>query len=543
MTLDRPWFRNWPSDIPTHVDFQEKSIVDLIRGHAAADGDKIALADEMGNKLTYSELWRNSSLFAYSLHNLGVDKGDKVALFTVNSLSAVEALYGLWKAGASVVMIDPTSMSEDLYEQLSDSNPKAIVTDKETYSREKDTLDKIKSIEHRIILGENYEEFKVGDEDFYEKINPRVDNAVIFYYAGIVGRTEQVLHSHFGLYSCSLSSSTMKKITPTSTTLLTSPMTHVLGLMTVLATNLAGGTTAIMRRFNTEKAISMIKNLNVTHVIAAPYVYDQILNIDTNLPSLKLCVSGGAPLSPDTQVNFHKKFKVPLVQEYGMTETLLLTFQLPNLADRVGTVGVPMLGVDAKIVDEGSRELNVGEVGELIVKAPWVMQGYKDPDDTAKAIKDGWVYTGDLMTIDSDGLLYFRGVKKRMIKYKGYPVFPRDLEIILMRHPAVKEVKVEGKEDKEVGQKPVAYVKLREDYSPKPSEEELMNFINQRVAAYKKIRELYIIEDRRSLPTLGTVKCLECNEVFTPSLFTYIDIRLPVCPRCGSYKTVLIRRK
>ncbi len=190
---------------------------------------------------------------------------------------------------------------------------------------------------------------------------------------------------------------------------------------------------------------------------------------------------------------------MPLVQFYGLTEAYVLTVQPIKYKDVTGTVGSAIPGAELKIVDpnDPSKELGVGSVGELAAKAPWVMKGYSDPDDTRRAFHNGWLLTGDLMVMDDKGLLYFRGVKKRMIKYKGYPIFPRDLEIILMKHPAVKETYVTGEqaEDPSIGQLPVAYVVLHDEYrGGKVSDKELIDFVNSRVAFYKKLRKVYFVD-------------------------------------------------
>ena len=495
LVSERPWYKSWPDYIPRELEFVEKSIPEQLMEKASEKGSKVALVDDTGRKTTYEELDSGSSLLADSLSRAGVGKGDTVAFMAVNSIESIEALYGVMKTGAKTVMIDPTTMSEDLKFLLNDSNPKAIIIDEDILNREKTVIEEA-DIQHKIVIGHNYNEFKKkgGDRKFIADIAPRKDAALIFYYAGIVGRTEQVIHSHYGIHACALSSSIMKQMDDKTISLPAAPISHVLGLMTVLSTHVVGGAVAVMSRFNAEKTVNMISNFGITHVVAAPYAYNQLLEFKPGRVGLKLCVSGGAPLSPETQARFRMEYGAPLVQEYGMTESLLVSFQTPNLADKTGTVGLPMVGVDAKIVDEQGVEVEPGSVGELLVKSPWVMMGYADEEDTSKAIRDGWLYTGDLMSMDENGLLYFRGVKKRMIKYKAYPIFPRDLELILLKHPAVKEARVEGKEDKEVGQKPVAYVKLREDAREKPTAEELMEFVNKQVAAYKKIRELYIVE-------------------------------------------------
>ncbi|MEM1954073.1 MAG: AMP-binding protein, partial [Nitrososphaerota archaeon] len=209
---------------------------------------------------------------------------------------------------------------------------------------------------------------------------------------------------------------------------------------------------------------------------------------------IRYCLSAGGYLPPEVQRKFAEVFGVPLVQMYGLTEGWVITLQPLELADRLGTIGLPLPGVQHKVVrDDGSEVTGPGEVGELHVRMPWIMLGYADPRDTELAIRDGWLRTGDLVSRDENGFLYFRGVKKRMIKYKGYPVFPRDLEELLRRHPAVSDALVRGEPDPETGERPVAFVVLKEGYEGRVSESELMEFVNSRVAGYKKLRGLKFV--------------------------------------------------
>jgi len=246
-----------------------------------------------------------------------------------------------------------------------------------------------------------------------------------------------------------------------------------------------------------EKAIELINSYEVEHWWGPPMVFSELLKRGVkrkDVASLKLCLTGAAPVPPELQEGFFD-MGLPLVQAYGCTEALLVTLQPPDLKV-YGSVGIPLPDVDVKVVDRetGTKELPIGEVGELVVRSPWIMKGYLDPEETSKAIRNGWLYTGDLMVMDSNGLLYFRGIKKRFLKYKAYPIFPKDLEVILLKHPAVKECRVDGEFDPEVGHLVFADVVLKPEYRGKVTPEELMDFVNKRVAFYKKLRKVRLVE-------------------------------------------------
>jgi len=504
--LSKRWFKVWPHHIPRELSYHVKPAYSILEDAVERASDSPALIDEVGSVKSFKELEEESSLFADALASSGVAENDKVAFMSTNEIEAIEALYGILKSGATAVIIDPTTMSEDLKFQLEDSQAKALVIDLDSYTRERDTIEKV-GIRNIAVIGLEsgalaYKQFKKRgtNRDFRADIDPLKSAAIIFYYAGIAGRTEQVIHSHYGVYTCALSASVMKSV-PEEThriSLLASPMTHVLGLINLLSTHAAAGSVVVMRRFDPATVYRLIQQHGITHITAAPMAFDALLKLDQvskdAVASLRFCSSGGAPLSQDTQRRFREVFGVPLVQEYGLTEALLVTIQPYTVADIAGTVGIPMVGVDAKIVKETGEEAEPGEVGELVIRSPWIMLRYADDEDTRRAIRNGWLYTGDLMMMDDSGLLYFRGVKKRMIKYKAYPVFPRDLELLLMKHEAVKEAIVVGVPDPETGQKPVAYVVLKDEYKNRVNVEEIISFVNSRVAAYKKIREIRVVE-------------------------------------------------
>ncbi len=191
---------------------------------------------------------------------------------------------------------------------------------------------------------------------------------------------------------------------------------------------------------------------------------------------------------PSTVNTFKSKYGKDIVQQYGFTEGLIITFQPKELAGVI-SIGKPLPGVEIKIVDNEGKENNEGE---LWVKAPWLMLGYKDREETARAFNEGWLRTGDLVRIDEKGLLYFRGIKKRMLKFKGYPIFPRDLEEILKTHPLVEDVKVVGEDAGNLGQQPVALVKVKELKTG--IEDELLNYVNSRVAFYKRLKKVYVVD-------------------------------------------------
>jgi len=431
----------------------------------------------LGEKqLTYEQAAQEISKRASSL-----SPGDTVFHLMFNSAESVLTYLASYWAGAKVVSVDPLTSSEDLKYLLEDSQPDIVVTDEEILQREKEVLKN-----YRVVT-------KLETKEVFVKPYEYADNEVglIYYYAGIVGRTLQVLHSaeRVELNSASLYKATRLK---NITSVLTVPLAHVLGNSVLGVTLEAGGSMYIMRKFDAKELSNVIEKYSVNYLSTVPMVYDSLNNLESaNLSSLELCVSTAAPLFPTTVNTFKQKFGKQIVQQYGFTEGLVLTFQPLEYANVI-SIGKPLPEVELKIVKDDGKEAKPGEVGELWVKSPWLMLGYKDVNETRKAFQDGWLKTGDLVTTDENGLLYFKGVKKRMIKYKGYPIFPRDLEEILKTHPLVIDAYVVGEDAGNAGQQPVAKVVVKERRDG--IEKELLEYVNNRVAFYKRLKRIDIVD-------------------------------------------------
>jgi long-chain acyl-CoA synthetase len=498
----------------------EKALHEALDLWAAQWPEELALLSSTGKRMTYRELSALSRSIAHSLRGMGVSKGDAVALVAYNSVELVAAFFGCVRSGTAAVMVDPATMSEDLRFQLEDSRSRVVVADSAVLERELGTF-KEAGVERVLLLdrdrgpkGDGVEvkglpELASEQPDVSEevRVDPTKNPAIVFYYAGIAGRTEQVLHSHAAPLRCAEQVAKVLRIQRRENTMLIVPLQHVLGLIQVLTHLSSGGSVTVLERkgggFDEMQVVEVAGRFGVNSIWCVPTLYVKLANRagEVRLPNgIRYCVTAGGYLPPEAQRSFMETFGVPLVQLYGLTEGWVVTVQPLEMSDRLRTIGLPLPGVEHRIVkDDGTEVRNPGEVGELHIRSPWIMLGYSDPRDTKRAIVDGWLRTGDLVSVDETGLLYFRGVKKRMIKYKGYPIFPRDLEEVLKRHPAVKEALVRGEPDPEVGERPVGYVVLREGYEDKVSEEELMGFVNSKVAGYKKLKALHIVRSLEEL--------------------------------------------
>lgn len=271
----------------------------------------------------------------------------------------------------------------------------------------------------------------------------------------------------------------------------------------------------LLSRFDSVEALALIQAHRVSIFCGVPAMYQMLLCNpqlgNYEMTSLRVCVSGASSLPPDVQMKFTKVTGGLLIEGYGLTEASPVTHCNPvdNQAMctvKVGSIGVPLPDTEAKIVDaeNGLKTLTMGQTGELAVKGPQVMKGYwQQIAETARVLQDGWLLTGDIAHMDADGYFYITGRKKDLMKYKGYSVYPREIEDILYEHQAVKLCAVVGKPDAIDGEIPKAFVVLKE--GSVASVEELTNFVNTKLAPYKAIREL---EFRKDLPVSSVGKIL-----------------------------------
>jgi long-chain acyl-CoA synthetase len=293
----------------------------------------------------------------------------------------------------------------------------------------------------------------------------------------------------------------------TETFLTVLPLFHIYGMTTGMnAPIYLAGRMVTLPRFDAKSTFATIQKHRVTVFCGAPTMYSLLLNNPEcgkyDLKSIRFCISGSAPLPPEVQRRWMEATSGVLVEGYGLTESSPVTHCNPldkSLKTvKIGSIGLPWPDTDARIMDmeTGNNELTLGETGELVVKGPQVMKGYwKMAEESADVLRHGWLYTGDVGRMDGDGYFYITDRKKDLIKYKGYSVYPREIEDVIYEHPAVKLCAVVGKPDPVAGEIPKAFIVLKEGKTA--TAEEIKEFVNSKVAPYKAIRE---VEFRTELP-------------------------------------------
>lgn len=482
----------------------------------------------MKRDISYCELNSFSDHFGASLVDLGIKKGDRIAIFIPNSPQFIIAYFGILKAGGIVTAINPLHKEREVEHQLIDSEAKLIVSSNSLFSIIKKIYQSTRL--EKIILtcleekpsssGINYNKkfgLKISNFKALLKssitlpkifINSDKDLAALQYTGGTTGTTKAAMLTHANLVANAMAFAVwIKGLQGKEVFLATLPLSHIYGLTTSLNVPIAlAAKIVLLPRFEPGKALYAIQRHNVTIFCGVPTMYQSLLSCSELskfcLSSLRVCISGASPLPVQIQKKFIQITGELLIEGYGLTEASPVTHCNPvdeSLRTvNMGSIGLPLLGTEARIVDAetGTKSLSTGEVGELVIKGPQVMQGYwKNPQETAMALRDGWLYTGDLARKDANGYYYLTDRKKDIIKYKGYSIYPRELEEIICEHPDVKICAVVGKPDAAAGEVPKAIIVPKENSSI--TIEELKVFVNSKVAPYKAIRD---VELRKELP-------------------------------------------
>ena len=534
----RSWLKFWPRGVLQTIDYPDIPLFELLRNTAKKHPEHTAIIFQ-GKRITYNELDVLSDKLATALDSLGVKKKDCVALFLPNIPQYIISYYGALKVGAFVTAISPLAKERETKFQLSGSEAEIIVCLDISYPIVKDAQKETR-IEQIIVasikeylspmkavsgtLFKKMPTLKIAKEPgvhFFKEllskhsaqppdveINPKEDLAALQYTGGTIGVPKGAMLTHSNLVSNALMCAEWFQGKETEDIMLTVlPLFHIYGMTTSMNAPIhLADTMILLPRPDLIEILKAIQESCVTIFCGVPTLYAKLLahpDINKyNLKSVRFCISGAAPLPPKVQKKFMDLIGGVLVEGYGLTEASPVTHSNPldptMKTVKVGSIGLPLPDTEAKIVDikTGEKAVRQGQVGELVVKGPQVMKGYwKMPEETKAVLKDGWLYTGDVGKMDEDGYFYITDRKKDLIKYKGYSVYPKELEDIIYEHLAVKLCSVIGKPKPVVGEIPKAFIVLREGADA--SEEEIIKFVKERVAVYKTIRE---VEFRKELP-------------------------------------------
>jgi long-chain acyl-CoA synthetase len=453
-----------------------------------AFGEYVALHFE-GREYTNVEQQRGAARVAHALRRLGVGVGDRVVVLLPNCPEVMQAYGGILRLGAVIVPVVFLLSADEVRHILSDSEASVVITSSELASR-------VEGWTGTLVLvgggpgGLSWDEIVAREADTFPIVDRAdTDLAVILYTSGTTGRPKGVALSHDNLASNARSAASLYELDRSAWALAVLPLSHSYGLTVMNAGNILGTKAVLLRWFNPELVLETIERFNVQSMAGVPTMYVYLLNypdaarFDTS--SMRAWGSGAAPLPLEIVEPFERRFGGRLMEGYGLTEAspVVSAHRLSGVR-KLGSVGQPIPGVQVAIMDDDDRPVPVGELGEVCVRGPNVMQGYyRLPEETARALRQGWLHTGDVGRLDADNFLYIVERKKDLIIRGGFNIYPREVEEVLYAHPDVAEAAVVGMPDPLMGEDVLAVVALK----PGATEEAegIMAFCRERLARYK----------------------------------------------------------
>ncbi len=464
-------------------------------------------------EVTYRQLNGGAKAVACGLARVGVEKGDNVCLLIPNRPEFMYSFFGVMKAGAVAVPINTLFKGQEITYIVNNCEAEVIIVTDEYL----DLLLSIKPdcprLKHVISTAD-----REGVFPFEELLNTTIhggipevteeDDASIIYTSGTTGRPKGVILTHHNYMEDTRLMNVAVEMTSEDRFLCILPLFHVNAqVVTTLGPMYAGGSMVLMERFSPKEFLPALERYGATAFSGVPTVY-AILNNQPDaeqydLSKLRFCVCGAAPMPVEVFNEFEKKYNAFILEGYGLSEATCASSVNPLAGKRkIGSIGVPYEEQPMKIFDDNDTEVPVGTVGEIVIQGPNVMRGYyNNPEATAETLKNGWLHTGDLGYIDEDGYFFIVGRKKEMIIRGGENIYPKEVEEVVYRHPAVLEAAIVGLPDEVWGEEVAAFVVLRDDGSL--DEEKLIDYCKERLADYKCPRKAFFVTD---LPKTATGK-------------------------------------
>ena len=488
-------------------------VYEILKETAQRLPKKLAIIDPRGDrKLTFADLDRESDILAGFFFSWGIRKGDRISFFMENGWEYFVGFYATMKVGAVVSPMNFAFREQKVKHQVNDAESKLLLVQHNLLPIIERSLPELPTLEKIVVTRgpkpEKEKFFTLADllknssslSAFPPlSIHPQEDLAALPYTSGTAGLSKGVMISHFNLAANTMQA--IHSIEAREEDILISflPFNHIYGFTYFLCGAIyLGATQVIMGRFEAEECLRLVEQYRVSLMLSVPPALLALFYLPTadhyDTSSLRYIWVGAAPLPSTVLQGIRQKFNVPLSRHYGLTEASPSTHANPPDRPKEGSVGIAVSDCEDRIMDwdTGKKEMPCGEPGELAVRGPNVFRGYwKHPEDTKLALRDGWLYTGDIARMDEEGYVYILDRKKDMIKYQGYKIGPTELEAILMEHPAVQDCAVAGIPDEQSGEIPKAFVVLRQGLIVKP--EELKEFVAARVPSYKQIREVALI--------------------------------------------------
>jgi long-chain acyl-CoA synthetase len=469
--------------------------------------------------LSNVEIDRRAAAVAGGLKALGIRKGDIVGVMVSNIPEIPELMNGVMRLGAAFLPIIFMLSTQEVRYILEDARPRILITEEKLWSKLKEALEGNMTVEKIVLIGEERGDDKIVPyEAFKEQGSPQGDIedlaaddlGILMYTSGSTGFPKGVMLSHGNLIENMLQGAAVWPSDPSDYFLGVVPMNHIYGVLGFHESCYFGSRMIMLPWFDPQKALEIITDDRITVSGMVPTMIAMMMQHYNperhSLKTMKYLVSAGAPLPEELLIQAQKLFGIKIFHGYGCTEAgPTIARQRPDGTFKVGSVGPPVPGLKVKCINEEGKEVPQGEVGEIVVKGPGVMLGYwNKPKETAEALKDGWLYTGDLGRFDADGELYIVGRKKDLIIKGGENIDPGVSENILMKHPAVQMAAVIAIPDPKYGEEVGAAVVLNPDYHI--TAEDLLAYLGQHLHHFVAPKRIFFFD---SLPKTGIGKILK----------------------------------
>jgi acyl-CoA synthetase (AMP-forming)/AMP-acid ligase II len=489
------------------VEIPDVSFTDFVLAGAVELGDKPALIDaSSGRTTTYAQLAQSVRALAAGLSERGFGRGDVFAHYAPNLPEYAVAFHGVATVGGVNTTANPLLTADELAVQLRDCGARLLVTVPELLDKARAAAERA-GVEEVIVYGEAdgatpfASLLQTGGEPPGVEIDPATDVVALPYSSGTTGLPKGVMLTHRNLVANVCQTIAHQCLGEDERVIAVLPFFHIYGLVVLMNLPVYRGATIVtMPRFDLAEFLRVVQDYRITRAWVVPPIVLALTRDprvdDFDLSSLQFMLSGAAPLSAELEVACGKRLGCRMEQGYGLTETSPTTHSVPDeLAGQMpGSIGPPVPNTECRIVDVTTGEdAPAGEPGELCIRGPQVMKGYlNNPEATARTIDpDGWLHTGDVARIETDGSLRIVDRVKELIKYKGYQIAPAELEGLLLTHPAIADAAVIPLVDEEAGEVPKAFVVPSGSITP----EQVTQFVAERVAPYKKIRAVEILDE------------------------------------------------
>jgi long-chain acyl-CoA synthetase len=541
----RPWLKHYPTWVSADLSLPYNNGLEMFQHTASTLPDQAAVYyfDQI---ITFGEVDRQSTTLATAILEQGIQRGDRIALFMQNIPQFLIAVYGIWKAGGIVVLCSPMFKHKELEYHLKDSGARGLICLEALYLNvaaetigntaiqfviTTNELDYLGNQPIPAILQNSKKSRCAGTLDWEKLLDQYTgktitlpdlgpdDIAFLTYTSGTTGQPKGAMNTHGNLVYNAQVFKTWMQLDRSDVVIGVAPFFHITGLIAHIAVAALVGLPIItFYRFEAGEMLRLVEKWHGSFTVAAITVYIALLNFPDlpkfDLSSMKKLFSGGAPVSPFIVDDFYRASGAYIHNIYGLTETTSPSHAVP-LGEKSPvdpdsgalSIGLPVPGTISRVVDLATGEdLPVGEVGELIIKGPQIVPGYwHKPEESANAIRDTYLYTGDVAKMDHEGWYYLVDRKKDMIIASGFKVWPREVEDVLYQHPAVREAGVVGVADAYRGETVKAFVALKPGYEQNVTPEELIAFCKERMASYKYPREIEFLDE---LPKTLTGKYL-----------------------------------